>query len=242
MKSDGVAPVDSPTATAGTITNQVRGRATVQDHGRRERARNRRRRRVRRHAQPRVVRLRLRRARRQQQQLELRLRNLTPGQEVLLPNHGDERGRARRPARCARSSRSAVTRGRQSSRRSPAQGTPGRSSRLYYTIFDNVSERTSEKLTVYRLDGPAIAVLRTNLSRSAPGHAVLVQLARERPPGLYRFCVVGYDTNGNASAPSCAPRPHQVASFEAALDSRESLLAAEQLDRLEEPRRHLVSR
>ena len=203
MQSDGVAPVNSPTATAGTITNQVRGRATVRITADANGL-----------ATGVVVEFGATRdmgsfvsgyaGASQQKQLELRLRGLTPGRKyffrtTVTNGAGSQTGPLRSFIAVGSDSRPPVVKAIASA------GNSGSIVRLYYTIHDNVSERTREKLTVYRLDGPAIAVLRTNLSRSAPGTRYWYNWRANVSPGRYRFCVVGYDTNGNSSAPSCAP-------------------------------------
>lgn len=203
MKADGVAPVDGPTATAGTITNQVRGRATVRITADANGL-----------ATAAVVEFGGSRnlgsfvsgyvGASQQQQLELRLRNLKPGKKyfyrtTVMSGAGAQTGPLRSFVAVGSDSKAPTVRAIASA------GNAGSIIRLYYTIFDNVSERTREKLTVYRTGGPAIAVLRTNLSQSVPGTRYWYNWRASVSPGLYRFCVVGYDTNGNASAPSCAP-------------------------------------
>ena len=69
-----------------------------------------------------------------------------------------------------------------------------------------VSQRTKEKITVYRTSGASIAVIKTSFSRSEKGVRHWANWRANVGAGLYRFCVVGYDPAGNQSPLlACAP-------------------------------------
>jgi hypothetical protein len=85
-----------------------------------------------------------------------------------------------------------------------SSGQVGEAVRLRYSVHDDISRRTRERITVYAPDGSRIARLATPLAaagavRSRSWHTP------DLPPGRFRFCVVAFDEAGNASPQSCAP-------------------------------------
>jgi secreted trypsin-like serine protease len=85
-----------------------------------------------------------------------------------------------------------------------ASGPAGGTVRLRYEVADAIGERTRERITILTRAGARVATLHTPLARD--------DVTRSRPwrpsglsRGRYRFCVVGFDEAGNASASSCAP-------------------------------------
>ncbi len=203
LKSDSVAPVAAPTTTAGTVTSQTAGQAliglTVAANGL---------------ATTVVVEYGGTRdlgsfaagyaPETGDQQVELSLTKLVPAKKyfyrVTVENGA---GAASGPLR------SFTVSGKDSKpplvKASASSGRTGSTVRLYYTIYDTVSERTKERILVYRAGGSSIAVINTSFSRSQKGVRYWATWRAKVGAGSYRFCVVGSDTAGNQSPPSCAP-------------------------------------
>ncbi len=138
------------------------------------------------------------------QQFELSLRKLVPGKKyfyrITVENGaGSSTSPLRSFTASGNDSKPPIVKA------SASSGRAGATIRLYYTIYDAVSERTKEKITVYRTSGASIAVITTSFSRSEKGVRYWANWRANVGAGLYRFCVVGYDPAGNQSPPACAP-------------------------------------
>ena len=96
-------------------------------------------------------------------------------------------------------------------------GNAGSIIRLYYTIFDNVSERTREKITVYRAERARDRGSADEPVAVGSGHQVLVQLARERPAGPLPVLRGRLRHERQRERAELRSRPGQVASLDAAL-------------------------
>jgi len=203
LASDPVAPARKPTTTVGSVTNQVRGEATVRLT-------------VNAGGLATTVVVEYGGTRKLgsfasayapgtgDQQFELELTHLVPAKKyfyrITVENGA---GSATSPIR----SFTAVGSDSQPPvvRASSSSGRAGSNVKLYYTIHDAVSERTKEKITVFRASGPAIAIINTSFSRSVKGVRYWATWRANVSPGLYRFCVIGFDPAGNQSPQSCAP-------------------------------------
>jgi hypothetical protein len=86
-----------------------------------------------------------------------------------------------------------------------SSGRAGRKVELEYRVYDDISDRTRERITVYRGDGGRVARFSTTLGRAERGVVYYVTWrAPARLRGALRFCVESWDTSGNRSSPSCA--------------------------------------
>jgi secreted trypsin-like serine protease len=86
-----------------------------------------------------------------------------------------------------------------------SSGQSGAAIRLYYNVFDEISPRTRERVTISTLGGVRVGRVTTDLSPSKRGvRYYATWRAPESLFGDYRFCVEAFDESGNKSAPSCA--------------------------------------
>ncbi len=215
MKADGVAPVDGPTATAGTITNQVRGRATVRITADANGL-----------ATAAVVEFGGSRnlgsfvsgyvGASQQQQLELRLRNLKPGKKyfyrtTVMSGAGAQTGPLRSFVAVGSDSKAPTVRGDRERRERGVDHPP--------LLHDLRQRQRADEGEDHRLPHRRA---RDCGSADEPvavgsGHQVLVQLARERLAGPLPLLRGRLRHERQRERAELRSRPGQVAGFDAAL-------------------------